>query len=487
VHVSSSESSRWRRAGNAERRCERDAHVSFSAPVHFVGISGIGMSALARVLHGRGVAVSGCSDRRTELTDSLVREGIAVAVGHSAVHVRGAKTVIVSSAIAADNPEVTAAQQTGVTLWRRGALLAALMADAHGIAVAGTHGKTTTTAMLGAMLTAAGWDPTVVVGGELADGATNARNGRGPWFVAESDESDGSFLELRPRVAIVTNIENDHVTSQAELGALVASFDAFLGRVEKGGSAIVGIDEPRSAELAARSRASRTVTFGFAGAAQVRAEEVRYARFGSTFAVVRGRERLGTVGLGVPGAINVQNALGAIAAALELGTPFAGASDALARFRGVRRRFDVLLRSERMTVVDDYAHHPTAVEATIAAARADWDGPVVVAFQPHRYTRTRYLAGDFTLALRGADYVVLTGIYGASETPIPGVDSRLIGEPLRARGTDVAYVERVEDLADYLLEVVPRGALVLLLGAGTITAAAHRLAALAAARSRDAG
>ena len=450
--------------------------MTLSQPVHFVGVSGIGMSALARVLAMRGVAVSGCSDRATELTDRLEQEGIAVAIGHAAEHVRDARTLVVSSAVSADNPEVLAARERGIPVLRRGGLLAALVAEARGIAVAGTHGKTTTTAMLAAVLAGGGLDPTVVVGGELVAGATNARCGAGPWFVAESDESDGSFLELRPQIAVVTNVENDHVGSDVEFAALVRSFERFLAEIPASGVAVVGIDDRHAAAIAGLTRAARTVTFGF-GDADVAARRVSYAGFGSTFSVEAFGRRLGIVKLALPGAINVQNALGAIAVGVETGIPFSTAADALAAFRGVRRRFEVLARGPRMTVVDDYAHHPTAVEATIAAARADWDGPLVVALQPHRYTRTQYLARDFALALRGADRVVLTDVYAASEAPLDGVDARSIGEPLREFGCDVSYVARVEDLPEYLLRTVGPGSLVLTLGAGTITLAAHRLAA----------
>jgi UDP-N-acetylmuramate--alanine ligase len=474
---------RWQRAGERHPGYERLAPVSFRAPVHFVGISGIGMSALARVLHARGLEVSGSSDRQTELTDRLEREGIRVAVGHTAANLGDARTVVVSSAIAPDNAELGAARERGIALVRRGSLLAGLMAGSRGIAVAGTHGKTTTTAMLGGILEAAGWDPTVVVGGELGDGS-NARSGAGQWFVAESDESDGSFLEMRPQIAVVTNIENDHVSCDDELEQLVSGFETFLDRLEESAVAVVGIDEPRCARLATRPRAARTVTVGFTASADYSVRNVHYAGFGSRFEFVRSGVALGSVDLSVPGAINVSNACAAAAAALEAGAQFSDVAEALGAFRGVRRRFEVLVRAERMTVVDDYAHHPTAVEATIAAARADWTRDVVVVFQPHRYSRTAYLAREFALALRGADSVVLTDVYSASEAPLPGVDASLIGEPLREAGTEVTYVASVDDLPNYLLEFAAPGALVLALGAGNISGAAHRLAELVRA---DAG
>ncbi len=444
--------------------------------MHFIGISGIGMSALARILLQRGLRVSGSTDRATALTEALAVEGARVAVGHAAANLDGAGTVVVSSAIARDNPEYAAARERELPILHRGALLAELMAGRRGIAVGGTHGKTTTTAMIARTLESGGLDPTVVIGGERIDTGSNARDGRGAWFVSEADESDLSFLDLRPEIAVVTNIENDHISSDAELPRLVAAFESFARSVPPHGLALVGADEPRAAALAERLAGVRARTFGFSAAANVRASDARYANFGSRFEVaVDGREA-GTIELAVPGAINVLDALPAIAIGLELGVPFATIAHALAGFRGVRRRFELLARTARLTVIDDYAHHPTAVAATIAAARADFAGPVVAVFQPHRYSRTQYLAADFARALRGADQVVLAPVYAASEAPLPGVDSRAIGAPLEALGGRVAYVDDVRDLPAHLLAGAPQGALVLMLGAGSITAAAAALA-----------
>jgi UDP-N-acetylmuramate--alanine ligase len=443
--------------------------------VHFIGISGIGMSALARILMQRGYRVTGSSDRRTPLTERLAGEGALVTVGHAANNLGDAATVVISTAIARDNRELVAANERKLEVVHRGALLAHLMSDRRGIAIAGTHGKTTTTAVTALVLEAGGLDPTVVIGGERIDTQTNARDGKGAWLVSEADESDLSFLDLRPEIAVITNIENDHIASDAELPRMIAAFERFAANVPAHGLALIGVDEPRAASLAGRARAARTRTFGFDAAAAVRAVDVGYGGFGSTFTLVVDGVRLGEIALAVPGAINVLDALPAAAIGLELGIPFITIARALARFRGVRRRFEFVARTPRMTVVDDYAHHPTAVAATIAAARADFDGPIVAVFQPHRYTRTQYLAGDFARALRGADQVVLTDIYPASEAPLPGVDATAIGAPLAALGGDVAYVHAVDDLPAYLLDRVPYGALVLVLGAGSITNAAARL------------
>lgn len=442
--------------------------------MHFVGVSGIGMSALARILLQRGQNVSGSSDRATPLTDRLRSEGVRISIGHTPANLGNASRVIVSSAISQQNPELVEARARGLEVLRRGTLLAELMAAKRGIAIAGTHGKTTTTAMAACVLEAGGIDPTVVVGGERVDTGTNARVGASEWFLSESDESDRSFLELRPEIAVLTNVENDHIDSDAELPALVAAFETFLDRVPAHGLVLIGSHDRRAREIGARPRAARTLTFGFE-TADVVASDRRFADFGSISRISANGNVLGELRLSVPGEINILDALPAIAIGLELGVPFATTAEALAEFHGVRRRFEILARTPRLTVVEDYAHHPTAVAATIAAARADFTGPIVVAFQPHRFSRTRYLAHEFARALRGADRVVLTDVYAASELPLAGVSSRSIGEPLRALGGNVEYVSHSDELPEYLLATAPTGALVLMFGAGSITIAAARL------------
>jgi UDP-N-acetylmuramate--alanine ligase len=446
---------------------------------HFVGIGGIGMSAIARILLARGQSVSGSDVKETPLIARLREEGAQVTVGHDAANVDRAHTVIVSSAIDRNNPEYIAAQRRNIPLLHRGEMLAELLRSRSGIAICGTHGKTTSTAMIGAVLRAGGVDASLVLGG--IDGAlgTNAYDGRSPYFVTEADESDGSFALLDPKIAIVTNIENDHLQSDDELPQLVRAFEEFLAKLPEDGCAIIGVDDPLAASLVERPRRARTITFGFGPRADVRASNLRAQGLGTSFDAIAGDVCLGTVELNVPGAINVANALAAIAAAREIEVPFVRIAEGLNAFRGVRRRFDILVRTDRMVLVDDYAHHPTAVRATIAAARQYHRGPVIVAFQPHRYSRTAYLARDFAEALKNADRVYLAPIYAASEPPIPGISERSIGEPLTALGTRVTYVTRVDELEERLLEEAPRGSLVLMLGAGNITEVAARLAARA--------
>jgi len=443
---------------------------------HFIGVGGIGMSAIARILLARNEPVSGSDVSLTPLVEQLCDEGVRITIGHDARNIRDAHTVVVSSAIDRRNPECLAAIRSGIPLLHRGEMLAQLLAGRRGIAVCGTHGKTTTTAMTHAVLRRGGIDAGLALGGiDIALG-TNAHDGSSPWFVTEADESDGSFALLEPSMAIVTNIENDHLTSDDELPGLARAFAEFLARLPEGGLAVIGIDNPLAASLTSHDLRSRTATFGFDPRALVQATDLRFEHFGSRFDVSYGDRRLGSVELCVPGAMNVQNALAAIAVGHELGIPFATISGALRDFRGVRRRFEVLVSSSRLTVVDDYAHHPTAVLATIAAARQYHFGELVVAFQPHRYSRTAFLAREFAQALRGADRIYLAPVYAASEPAIPGVSERSIGEALVALGREVAYVSRLGELEDRLLDEVPPGAIVLMLGAGDITDVATRLA-----------
>lgn len=444
--------------------------------VHFIGIGGIGMSALARILLARGQRVSGSDVRDSALLGELRALGARVTIGHGAANLEGAEEVVFSSAVDPCNPEYHAALERGLPLSRRGELLARLMRDRRGIAICGTHGKTTTTAMTWRVLLAGGVDASVVLGGIAVDGGTNARDGADAWFLTEADESDGSFALLEPEIAVVNNVENDHLASDAELPQLVESFAGFLKKLPPAGKAILGIDNRWSASLAANLDPAMLVTFGFSEKARLQATNVRYAGTGSAFDVLDAGTRLGSIELRVPGAINISNALAAVAVGRCAGIGFDAIAGGLGSFSGVRRRFEILAETARMTVIDDYAHHPTAVEATIAAARAYHRGAVYVAFQPHRYSRTAYLAADFARALRGADRVYLAPVYAASELPVAGVSERSIGEPLAAAGADVRYVERVEDLPSRLLDDAPAGALVLMLGAGNITAVAAALA-----------
>ena len=443
---------------------------------HFVGIGGIGMSALARLLLARGEPVSGSDVKRTPLIARLEAEGARVTIGHRAENVEQATRVIVSSAIDRANPEIARALERRIPVTTRGEMLAELTGGKKTIAVAGTHGKTTTTAMIAAVLSAGGVDPTIAIGGEPVDSGTNAHLGSGAWFVTESDESDGSFLHLQPHVAVVTNVENDHVKGDDEWQTLLDAFARFVAKIPSDGMLIAGADNAESRALTQATPGCPALRYGLdAERADLVARIAAYEDFGTRSEILMHGKSLGELSLRVPGAINVQNALAAFAAGTFVGIDFATIAKALDQFRGVRRRFEFLLRSSELSIVDDYAHHPTAVRETIATARRYHGGPLIVAFEPHRFTRTLYLAADFATALSGADRVILAPVYAASEPAIPAVSARSIGEPLAAKGTQVEYVDDVFALPS-LLQNAPSGSLVLMLGAGSISEAAHRYA-----------
>jgi UDP-N-acetylmuramate--alanine ligase len=443
---------------------------------HFVGIGGIGMSAIARILLARGEPVTGSDLTLSPLVEELRAQGARIAIGHDASNVGDAHTVVVSSAVDRRNPECAAAARRGIPVLRRGEMLARLMRERRGIAVCGTHGKTTTTAMTHTVLLRAGNDAGLVLGGIDTLLGSNAYDGNSPWFVTEADESDGSFALLDPTMAVVTNIENDHLTSDDELPGLARAFAEFLAKLPEDGLAVIGVDNPLAASLTAHDLRAPVVTFGLDSRAWMRAANLRFAHFGSKFDVLADERTLGSVELRVPGAMNVQNALAAIAIAHHLELRFTDIASALHAFRGVRRRFEIVLSNGHVTIVDDYAHHPTAVHATIAAARQCHRGELVVAFQPHRYSRTAFLAREFAAALRGADRVYLAPLYAASEPAIPGVSERSIGDALAAGGTSVTYAGSLEELEDRLADEIPAGAMILMLGAGDITDAAAHLA-----------
>jgi UDP-N-acetylmuramate--alanine ligase len=433
------------------------------------------------LLLARGARVSGSDVYHSELVTQLEAEGAIVAIGHRTENVGSPDLVIVSSAIAHENPEFVAALERGIDIKTRGAMLAELTGSRKTIAIAGTNGKTTTTAMAATILEHAGVEPTYAIGGVRVDTGTNACAGAGVWFVTESDESDGSFLHLQPTIAVVTNVENDHLSSDDELPGLLAQFSTFVQRVPPDGCAIIGLDNRGSAFIAKNATVPKT-TFATRTEADIVARDIAYEGLGSRFALVERGHVLGEVHLHVPGEINVLNALAAIAVARMLKVEFATIAAALDAYRGVRRRFEIVGEHDGVTVVDDYAHHPTAIAQTIAAARGYTGKPVVVAFQPHRYSRTRYLAADFAAALATADAVLLAPIYAASEAPIAGVSERLIGEPLAATGTPVTYVTSVDDLIEAVPRVIGSEAVVLMLGAGSISGVAHRLGALLTAQ-----
>jgi UDP-N-acetylmuramate--alanine ligase len=462
--------------------------------IHFVGIGGIGMSGIAELLANLGYEVSGSDARRSEVTDRLQTLGVRIATGHDAAHVGDADVVVVSSAIRRDNPEVAIAGARGIPVIPRAEMLAELMRLRHGIAIAGAHGKTTTTSMAALVLERAGLDPTAVIGGRLSAFGSNARLGRGEYMVVEADESDRSFLKLSPTVAVVTNIDREHMESYGSWEHLQETFADFANKVPFYGAVVACADDAAVRELLPRLT-RRVITYALDDSPrEVRADltgrGVRLEAFGSACSVTvrpdallrvadrtAGREALlGQIRLRVPGRHNLLNALAAIAVGLEVGVPFARIAAALEEFRGAERRFQLRGEAGGVMVVDDYGHHPTEIAAVIAAARAGIDRRVVIVFQPHRYSRTAQLLGEFGAALNAADEVVLTDIYPAGEPPIPGVTVDRLADAVRAAGpVPVRVVPSVDDLPAAVSASSRSGDLVITLGAGSIGAAGDRI------------
>ncbi|HTO87565.1 MAG TPA: UDP-N-acetylmuramate--L-alanine ligase [Thermoanaerobaculia bacterium] len=439
--------------------------------LHFVGAGGVGMSGLAEILLlSTPLEISGCDLQRSENTDRLARLGARIATGHDASHVREADLFVISSAVAESNPEVAAARAAGIPVIRRAEMLGEIMRLKQGIAVAGTHGKTTTTSMTGLVLTEAGFDPTIVVGGQVRILGTGARLGKGDFLVAEADEFDRSFLELTPVVAVITNIEEDHLDTYRDLDEIVDAFTAFAGRVAFYGAVIGCADDAGVARVLPRVK-RRVVTYGESEGASLRARGIRPDPQGTTFEVWEGeRSLLGTVRLPIPGRHNVSNALAAVAVGRELSIPFPKIAAALATFSGVVRRFETKGERGGVRVVDDYAHHPTEITATLSAARQVYpERRLVALFQPHLFSRTRDFAEDFGRSLCGSDVAVVTDVYASREKPIPGVTGELVQRAAVEQGHPKAvYVADREKVVGVLEGILQPGDLLLTLGAGDV-------------------
>jgi UDP-N-acetylmuramate--alanine ligase len=456
--------------------------------VHFVGIGGIGMSGLAEILRTLDFDVSGSDLRANDNTRRLESLGARVFVGHDAENVGGADVVVYSSAVDAQNPEIARARALEIPIIPRAEMLAELMRTRYAVTIAGSHGKTTTTSLVATVLRAAGLDPTVVVGGKVNALGTNARLGEGDLFVAEADESDGSFLKLTPTIAVVTNIDAEHLDHYGTHGAVKDAFVEHANRVPFYGLCVLCVDHPSVQEILPRID-RRHVTYGISRQADYRAQNPRFDGLATRFDAYRRSEPLGTFVVHMPGAHNVLNSLAVIAVADELEVPLDVTRDAIAGFHGVQRRFTVLgqptiarqgARGDVM-IVDDYGHHPAEIEATLDAAQRGFGRRVVVAFQPHRYTRTKLLFDEFTRAFNKADVLLVTEVYPGGEKPIAGATGEALAEAIRAHGHHaVSYVPDKKRVAEALLDVVEPGDLVIALGAGDINASARELLALLA-------
>ena len=451
--------------------------------IHFVGIGGAGMSGIAEVMRTLGYQVTGSDAADTVVTRRLSGQGIAIHRGHDSANVLGADCVVISSAIKPDNPELQEAQAQRIPVVPRAEMLAELMRFKRSVAVAGTHGKTTTTSLTASVLAEGGLDPTFVIGGKLLAAGANARLGKGDWLVAEADESDGSFLRLNPVVAVITNIDADHLENYGgDFERVKQAFSEFLHRLPFYGLAVLCVDNPEVAELSHRIT-RHVIRYGISPEADVRAADVRQqgARMLFTLCLPDGTRTPCTLAL--PGRHNVQNALAASAIGWQLGVPNAAIATALEGFQGIGRRFNQLATlalpaGGEATLVDDYGHHPKELAAVFDAARGGWpDRRLVVAFQPHRYTRTRDLFDDFSAVLSGVDVLLLTEVYPAGEAPIPGADAKALARSIRTRGrVDPVVVDTVAELGPALADILHDGDLLLLMGAGDIGAAAQQIA-----------
>lgn len=441
---------------------KKDQHL------HFIGIGGSGMCGIAEVLLTLGYRVSGSDLLESDSTRRLASLGAAIRIGHRPENVGPAHVVVISSAVSENNLEVLEARSRGIPVIPRAEMLAELMRMKHGIAVAGSHGKTTTTSLIAAILEEAGMDPTYVVGGKILTPGVHARLGTGKFLVAEADESDGSFLHLVPAIAVVTNIDAEHLDHYGDMDRLKESFLMFLNRVPFYGLDVICIDQEHVQSLIPRLE-KRFVTYGCSVQADYHARSVRHEGRLWIFDVWKGDECLGHVRMGMPGLHMVSNVLAAVAVADELEVPFPVAARALEVFKGIQRRFELKGSAGDIIVLDDYGHHPTEIRATLEAARSVWDRRIIVVFQPHRYTRTRDCFSEFLGAFHQADELVLTGIYSAGEEPIEGVSAERLWEGICSHGLRSARFEpSLEKLPELLLSMVRPGDLVITLGAGNI-------------------
>ena len=437
--------------------------------IHFIGIGGAGMSALAYVLIKRGYDVSGSDLNAGHMSAHLAEEGAIVFMGHDACQVDDADGVVVSTAIHPNNPELVAARKKGIPVLHRSDVLAALLNNDLGVAVAGAHGKTTTSAMISCIAAESGIDPTIVIGGEVASLGGNARNGNGPYVVAEADESDGSFLKFYPHLAVVTNIEDDHLDHYGTEENIYQAFKQFLGNIKEGGKAILCADNAKVCRLA--SETDKTVlTYGMEGEnADYTARNISYGVAGTSYELYFHDEFVTEVHLVVPGRHNVLNSMGAFAAAREMGIATDKILASLKQFGGAKRRFETKGKVEGVWIVDDYAHHPTEIGVTLKAARQTKPERLLCVFQPHRYTRTQLLFDEFCQSFKDCDELIIVDVYAAGEDPIPGVNSAKLAEGIHAAtGQKVQYIPRLAKAEEYLQAMAQAGDLIMTIGAGDV-------------------
>ncbi len=447
------------KSGTMERNIRR---------IHFVGIGGIGMSGIAEVLLNLGYEVSGSDLANSDTTARLDDLGAAIHIGHAAANIGNADVVVTSTAVRSDNPEVVAAHARNIPVIPRAEMLAELLKMKFSIAVSGSHGKTTTTSMVATVLAHGGLDPTMVIGGKLASIGSNARLGDGETIVAEADESDGSFLKLSPCIAVITNIDREHLDHYKDIDEIRAAFLEFANIVPFYGATIICADDRNVGQIIPLIK-RRTITYGLSSETDYRAEGVSFLSGSTVYLLYERGILLGTVKLRVPGLFNVYNSLAAVAVAREMDIPFPVIKEGLKDFVGVHRRLELRGSENGITVIDDYGHHPTEIKATLAAARQIWKNRIIMVFQPHRFTRTKALFEEFLTAFLDADILIITDIYAASEDPIPGVTAENLCQGIREAGmNDVRHISNFDDIADYLFEIVQPSDVILTQGAGSV-------------------
>ncbi|MCL0028197.1 UDP-N-acetylmuramate--L-alanine ligase [Peptococcaceae bacterium] len=436
--------------------------------IHFVGIGGSGMSGIARVLAESGYEITGSDLKNTDVIEKLRSIGIKCFIGHDSKNIGEAKMVVVSTAIPKNNPEVVEARKRGIPVIHRGEALAILMNNSKGIAVTGSHGKTTTTSMLALITEKSGYDPTVIIGSELDCIGGNAKKGKGEYLIAEADESDGSFLLLNPHMSIITNIEDDHMDYYKTIDNVIAAFKRFLCQVDPKGLAILFYDDPNIQKIIKEAKVP-VVTYGMSDSACYRLKNLSLNCSVSSADVYKEGKYIGKIELSVPGIHNLLNALAATALSMNIGIDFKTIAKALAGFKGARRRYQLLGEINGIKVIDDYAHHPTEIKATLKAARQT-NSRIIAVFQPHRYTRTKHLYERFGKALLDADVVIISDIYSAGEKPIEGVSTKLIFDVVQKykKSGEVLYIENLSDIARYLMGIVQPKDIVLTMGAGDV-------------------
>jgi UDP-N-acetylmuramate--alanine ligase len=436
--------------------------------IHFVGIGGIGMSGIAEVLLNLGYTISGSDLSQSDLTQRLSSLGARIYTGHNASNLRDTDVVVTSTAVKSDNPEVLEAHRRNIPVIPRAEMLAELLKMKFSIAVSGSHGKTTTTSMVATVLASGGLDPTMVIGGKLASIGSNAKLGDGEVIVAEADESDGSFLKLSPSLAVITNIDLEHLDHYRDIEDIKDAFLQFANIVPFYGSTIICLDDENAKAILPNIK-RKTVTYGLHQPADYRASEISFSGHSSSFTLHYKEGAFGTMTLHVPGLFNVYNSLAAIAVARELDMDFPAIKEGLKIFTGVQRRLEVKGKVNGITIVDDYGHHPTEISETLKAAKQVWKEKIIVVFQPHRYTRTKALFNEFLTAFPNADELIVTDIYAASEAPINGINAESLCEGIRSRGhSNVIYMHTFEDIVDHLLSIAKPSDVIITQGAGNV-------------------